>query len=181
MHGYKELDLLGNGSFSEVYKVQIGEEYFALKRIYGSALEDKVYRECINREIEIMQKLKHPHIVKLMEVLEGENSLELLLEYVGGGTLFDLMQTHQQLPESTVRNYVRDIADVLAYLHAFPCPILHRDIKPENILLDEYGNIKLCDFGTANQIVGRMKRDSYVGMAWAICRHTTVHGAGNQG
>jgi hypothetical protein len=49
MHGYKELDLLGNGSFSEVYKVQIGEEYFALKRIYGSALEDKVYRECINR------------------------------------------------------------------------------------------------------------------------------------
>ncbi len=100
-----------------------------------------------------MQKLNHPNIVQLVDIYETENSLEILLEYLPGGNLFDKIKSQDRVPENVVRQYILDIVKAVKYLHSFPQPILHRDIKPENILLSEDNMVKICDFGSANMIL----------------------------
>lgn len=73
------------------------------------------------------------------------------------------MKNEDRLSEPVVKKYIKDIIEVLKYLHSFQQPILHRDIKPENIILDKDGRVKLCDFGSANVIIDDIKRHSFVG------------------
>lgn len=110
-----------------------------------------------------MKKLDHPNILKLVEVYNNDYALELLLEYIPGGTLYQQLKEYERLPEYMARGYIRGIVQAIKYLHSFPEPILHRDIKPENILIDEHNNAKICDFGSANLVLPDHERTSYVG------------------
>lgn len=101
----------------------------------------------IEREIIIMKLLAHPHVLRLYDVWETLKELYLVLEYVEGGELFDLLVEQGPLEEVEAVRYFRQIVQGAAYCHLFG--ICHRDLKPENLLLDAEYNVKLADFGMA--------------------------------
>lgn len=101
----------------------------------------------IEREIIIMKLLTHPNVLRLYDVWETSKALYLVLEYVEGGELFDLLVERGPLQEVEAIKYFRQIILGTAYCHALG--ICHRDLKPENLLLDANLNVKLADFGMA--------------------------------
>ncbi|CAI5756869.1 unnamed protein product [Candida verbasci] len=101
----------------------------------------------IEREIIIMKLLNHPNVLRLYDVWETTKALYLVLEYVEGGELFDLLVERGPLQEIEAIKYFRQIILGTAYCHALG--ICHRDLKPENLLLDSQLNVKLADFGMA--------------------------------
>lgn len=101
----------------------------------------------IEREIIIMKLLAHPNVLRLYDVWETSKALYLVLEYVEGGELFDLLVERGPLQEQEAIKYFRQIVLGTAYCHALG--ICHRDLKPENLLLDASLNVKLADFGMA--------------------------------
>ncbi|KAF7583056.1 Protein kinase domain family protein [Clavispora lusitaniae] len=101
----------------------------------------------IEREIIIMKLLTHPNVLRLYDVWETSKALYLVLEYVEGGELFDLLVERGPLHEREAVKYFRQIILGTAYCHALG--ICHRDLKPENLLLDAALNVKLADFGMA--------------------------------
>lgn len=126
--------------------------------------------ENLKRETRIQKRLNHPHILKLYQYFEDKEQVYLVLEYANKGSLGDYlrkpyMNSNSQRILSEREAYVYFIQTCLGldYLHK-NC-ILHRDLKPENLLLDENGNVKLCDFGwsidetvtTRNTICGTLE------------------------
>lgn len=101
----------------------------------------------IEREIIIMKLLNHPNVLRLYDVWETSKNLYLILEYVEGGELFDLLVEEGPLEEYEAIRYFRQIIMGISYCHALG--ICHRDLKPENLLLDHDLNIKIADFGMA--------------------------------
>ncbi|RLV92526.1 Serine/threonine-protein kinase GIN4 [Spathaspora sp. JA1] len=101
----------------------------------------------IEREIIIMKLLTHPNVLRLYDVWETSKALYLVMEYVEGGELFDLLVERGPLQEREAIKYFRQIILGTAYCHALG--ICHRDLKPENLLLDDQLNVKLADFGMA--------------------------------
>ncbi|OHT13108.1 CAMK family protein kinase [Tritrichomonas foetus] len=101
----------------------------------------------IQREIALMRLVDHPHLLKLVDVLESPRHLYIVLEYASRGELFDFLVEHRCLKEDVALKFFRQIIYGLEYLHSLG--ICHRDLKPENILLDDQCNIKIADFGFA--------------------------------
>ena len=114
----------------------------------------------INREIEIMYQLTHPHIIKLYSHFEDNDNFYLIMEYASKGQLYSIIRKHKKLSQIIAKQYMEEIISALQYLHTRNPPIIHRDIKPENILIDHEGKCKLADFGWSNFDNGRKNRDS---------------------
>ncbi|KAG0681158.1 hypothetical protein C6P40_004913 [Pichia californica] len=112
----------------------------------------------IEREIIIMKLLNHKNVLRLYDVWETEKALYLVLEYVEGGELFDLLVDSGPLPENTAVDFFKQIILGAAYCHSLG--ICHRDLKPENILLDKDLNVKIADFGMAALESGRLLETS---------------------
>ena len=144
---------LGIGSFGRVYLVthNITKKKYALKVINKRKLM-QTYGNCdlIHNEIEIHSKLNHRNIIRLYNVLETEEEINILLEYAENGTLFSLIQKENGLPENKAYKYFIQIVNAVYFLHQNN--IIHRDIKPENILIGENDTLKLCDFGWAKEL-----------------------------
>uniref|UniRef100_A0A183CP94 Protein kinase domain-containing protein n=1 Tax=Globodera pallida TaxID=36090 RepID=A0A183CP94_GLOPA len=102
----------------------------------------------IEREIQILQQLNHPFIVRLHEVIRTERYLYIVTEYVSNGELFDMLMDRGRQTEAESRRLFQQIVSAVAYCHAHG--IVHRDLKAENLLLDTRGNIKIIDFGFSN-------------------------------
>lgn len=113
----------------------------------GKSSDDAGLPYGIEREIIIMKLLTHPNVLRLYDVWETSKALYLVLEYVEGGELFDLLVERGPLQEQEAIKYFRQIILGTAYCHALG--ICHRDLKPENLLLDANLNVKLADFGMA--------------------------------
>jgi 5'-AMP-activated protein kinase catalytic alpha subunit len=114
----------------------------------GAALDASKDKK-IRREIQIMKLFRHPHIIKLYEVIETEHDILLIMEYVSGGELFEYIVSHGKMPEDKARRFFQQIIAAVEYLHAHM--IVHRDLKPENLLLDDIsGSVKIADFGLSN-------------------------------
>ena len=139
--------LLGCGAFAKVYlarDVATGQDV-AIKVIHKSRLNnDANLIANIKREISIMSKLRHPHTVKLYEVLATRNIIYIVLEFVKGGELFAKV-AKGRFSEGLSRKYFQQLISVVSYCHARG--IYHRDLKPENLLLDENEDLKVSDFG----------------------------------
>ncbi|KAG6663738.1 hypothetical protein CIPAW_02G044300 [Carya illinoinensis] len=99
----------------------------------------------LKREISIMKLIKHPNVVKLFEVMASKSKIYIVLEFVGGGELFDQIAKHRRLKEDEARRYFQQLINAVDYCHSRG--VYHRDLKPENLLLDSYGVLKVSDFG----------------------------------
>lgn len=146
--------LIGDGNFAVVklckHKVK-GEEY-ALKIIDKSKCKGK--EAMIDNEVQILQRVNHPNIMKFIEVEDTKLLTYLVVEYVRGGDLFDAISAVQKFSEDQAALMIAHLTRALAYLHCRN--IVHRDVKPENLLVDFDGDrirtLKLGDFGLACEV-----------------------------
>lgn len=104
----------------------------------------------IKREIQFLKILRHQHIIKLYEVISTPSDIIMVIEYAGG-ELFQYIVDNGRLPESEARRFFQQIISAVECCHRHK--IVHRDLKPENLLLDEFLNIKIGDFGLSNRMV----------------------------
>jgi len=137
---------IGRGSFSIVRKGRHKEtgKSFAIKCIQKKFIK----LHLLEREIKIMKKLKHPHILPLIEVFENKEYIFLVLELVLGGELFDKIVERGNYSEKDASNIVRQILEAVSYLHSQG--VVHRDLKPENLLCSterDSIHIYVADFG----------------------------------
>ncbi|KAG9252007.1 kinase-like domain-containing protein [Emericellopsis atlantica] len=146
---YKVVRTLGEGSFGKV-KLAIHNgtgQQVALKIIARKKLISRDMAGRVEREIEYLQLLRHPHIIKLYTVIKTPAEIIMVLEYAGG-ELFDYIVAHGRMKEPEARRFFQQMLCAVEYCHRHK--IVHRDLKPENLLLDENQDIKIADFGLSN-------------------------------
>ena len=140
--------LIGQGAFG---KVNIG-----LNVLTGRVVAIKSFnKKDLNKngenmkkilyETNLMKKLNHPNITKILEMFEDDEYILISMEYINGGNLFSFVKKRRKLSEKTAKFLFRQI--ILGIKHMHSHKIVHRDIKLENILIDLNNNIKICDFG----------------------------------
>ena len=161
--GNKEI---GKGGFSSVWKVS----HISTGKVYVIKLMNKqnIIRENIieqiNREVAILYKVNHPHIIKLINHFEDEQNVYLIMELGAKGQLLNLLKKYSHgLDQPQAAQFMREIISAVKYLHSMDPPIIHRDIKPENILLDSNNRCKLADFGFSNYVYQYQERKSFCG------------------
>ena len=144
---YQIVTKLGAGGMGSVYKAidTILEREVALKLLAPTLANDDSFVERFRLEARALARLDHPHIVKVYDADWDENKLFIVMEYVDGGSLADLIKQEGALPAALVIKLLQQTASGLDYAHQRG--LIHRDIKPANILLDKEGNAKLTDFG----------------------------------
>ena len=141
---------LGKGKFGNVYLAKQKKTNFpvALKVLFKAPMQSAGCVNALRREVEIQCRLRHPNIVTLFGYFHDVKQVYLLLEYLPGGELFKKMtKAGGYLSEAVCREYMKDIAAGLSYLHERG--VMHRDIKPENILIGEDGRLRITDLGWA--------------------------------
>lgn len=153
---------LGEGNFSRLVRATYAPtgEVFALKVVEKQRVRRlrvrhaNVFNE-IAMEKEVLNRLRHPNVVRLFHTFQDADNLYFLLEYIDGGELLDhLMHESRQigLHEDLARFYLADVVNALEYLHA--SGVLHRDLKPENMVVcRNSSHLKLVDFGTAKNLL----------------------------
>ncbi|KAF8744267.1 Adenylate sensor of SNF1-like protein kinase, partial [Rhizoctonia solani] len=149
---YQVIKNIGEGSFGQVKLAihtltgqKVALKYFSKARIKNMKLGARV-----NREIQYLRLLDHPHIVKIYEVIDTSTDIIMVIEFAGA-ELFDTLAKHGRLPEETARSIFQQLVSAVAHSHKFK--VIHRDLKPENILIDWSGpvpDVKVIDFGLSN-------------------------------
>jgi len=161
---YSTERVVGNGSFGVVFQANCLEtnETVAIKKV----LQDKRFK---NRELQIMKMMDHPNVVSLKHCYystteKEEVYLNLVLEYVPD-TVYRISKHYakmrQHMPTLFVKLYVYQMCRSLHYIHTLG--VCHRDIKPQNLLVNTQTHVlKLCDFGSAKQLVRGEPNISYI-------------------
>ncbi|CAI5690100.1 unnamed protein product [Oreochromis niloticus] len=149
---YTEVVELGRGRFSVVKRCdhQGTKRTVAVKHVNKKLMR----RDRVTQELNLLQRLQHPHIVTLIDTYETPSSYALVLEMADQGRLLDYIVSWGNLTEEKVACYLRNVLEALHYLHN--CRIAHLDIKPENLLVSHTASgqpiVKLTDFGDAVQL-----------------------------
>lgn len=149
---YQIRGTIGQGAFSTV-KLAVNEatnESFACKIISLRKLQSKSLAEHFEREIRILQQMRHPNLVQLCDLTKDLNNVYVFTEFCPNGELFGRIVDQRFLTEKEAKNYFAQIIYGIQYIHSKK--IMHRDLKPENILLDTFGQVKITDFGFARYV-----------------------------
>ena len=145
-----EKDLLGRGGMGVVYRAidnQTGETVAVKTLIQETLAHEPDGIERFKREGEALRQLDHPHIVKFITTVETGGQHYLVMEYVDGGSLQELLVAQGHLSNQRTVELGIDLADALACAHRLG--IIYRDLKPANVLLTKDGSPRLTDFGIA--------------------------------
>jgi len=145
-------ETLGSGTFGKV-KVgihQLTGHKVAIKVMNRQKIKSLDVVGKIRREIQNLKLFRHPHIIKLYEVISTPSDIFMVMEHVGGGELFDYIVKNGKLKERDARRFFQQIISGVDYCHRHM--IVHRDLKPENLLLDKDLNVKIADFGLSNMM-----------------------------
>ncbi|XP_043066168.1 mitogen-activated protein kinase kinase kinase kinase 5 isoform X5 [Drosophila bipectinata] len=158
---YELIQKIGSGTYGDVYKAKRiqSNELAAIKVI---KLEPSDDIQIIQQEIIMMRDCRHPNIIAYYGSYLRRDKLWICMEFCGGGSLQDIYQVTGPLSEVQIAYMCRETLKGLEYLHSMGK--MHRDIKGANILLTEYGDVKLADFGVSAQITATInKRKSFIG------------------
>ena len=146
---YQIIKTIGEGGMANVYLAYdtILDRNVAVKVLRGDLANDEKFVRRFQREALSASSLSHPNIVEMYDVGEDEGQYYIVMEYVEGKTLKQLIKKRGSLTLSEVIDIMLQLTDGLA--HAHESYIIHRDIKPQNILIMENGLVKITDFGIA--------------------------------
>ncbi|KAH7649224.1 hypothetical protein FG379_001581 [Cryptosporidium bovis] len=140
--------LIGEGSFAKVYK---GKNVITGEDIVLKAVDKKKVKESnVYTEIEVLRRVHHPHIVQFIASFEEEDHVCLVLEFLGGGELFEWIAQKGAYTEEQAKIAMKKVLLALQWLHANN--VVHRDLKTENLILEHKNcpeSLKIIDFGLA--------------------------------
>ena len=163
---YVMLNDLGKGSYGQVKRVrQIHlQEERAMKIVSKKSSTSQ-------NEIEILRKISHPNIANVFEIFEDSKRYYIMMEYLEGGELFDVIISQGFFSELDAARIMKQLLSAVNFLHSKN--IVHRDLKPENIMLtskpvDNKFEIKIIDFGTAKIFDPRYKMSEFIGTSYYI-------------
>ncbi len=146
---YEVQAVVGTGGMAVVYRAwdRQSSRMVAIKVLRPEFEQDQEFVRRFSREAEAAAKMSHENIVNLLDVGKEDNLRYIVMEYIDGKTLKDLIRQQGRIPaDQAVRMAIRTLA---AVDHAHKNGIVHRDIKPQNILVDQKGTVKVADFGIA--------------------------------
>ncbi len=147
---YEIQRMLGAGGSSRVYLAYDREQKRNLavkeiRKIPGDG--EEIHTKMMRRETELIQRLNYPYFPRIEEVLEREEAFYVVMEYLEGETLEQVLQRSGPQSQKNVTRWARDMCLVLGYLHNCRPQVVYRDMKPGNIMLQPGGNLRLIDFG----------------------------------
>jgi serine/threonine protein kinase len=146
---YRLLELIGAGGMGAVYLCEhtLMKRLVALKVLPVEKLEDPSSLERFHREARAVAALDHPNIVRAYDIDQHEKLHFLVMEYVDGNSLQDVVARHGPMDPVRAAHYIAQAA--VGLQHAHELGMVHRDVKPGNLLLDRTGVIKVLDMGLA--------------------------------
>uniref|UniRef100_A0A8C9WV26 LIM domain kinase 2 n=1 Tax=Sander lucioperca TaxID=283035 RepID=A0A8C9WV26_SANLU len=143
-------EILGKGFFGQAIKVthKATGEVMVMKELIRC---DEETQKTFLKEVKVMRCLEHPHVLKFIGVLYKDKRLNLITEYIEGGTLKDFIRDTDQFPWEQRVSYAKSIASGMAYLHSMS--IIHRDLNSHNCLVKLDNTVVVADFGLSRLIV----------------------------
>lgn len=161
---YQVIAEIGKGGTSHVYLVlnPRANKQWAVKEVAkdGGGETDVIGRKLI-ADVDILMSLDHEHIPKISDVIEKDDYYYIMMDYVEGVTLLDVVENEGAQPEDKVVKWSLQLCDVLRYLHSQKPKIIYRDTKPKNIMLKPNDDIMLIDFGAAREYKKHQAEDTY--------------------
>lgn len=154
---------LARGGMSTVYLAtdQRLERDVALKVLHPHLANDPTFLERLSREAKAAASLSHPHVVGVLDQGEDGHIAYLVMEYVKGHTLRDVLSEQGALPPRLALALIDPVIEGLAAAHG--SGLIHRDIKPENVLIADDGRIKVGDFGLARAVSANTSTGALIG------------------
>ncbi len=145
---YEVVGMLGAGGMGAVYQVRhlISDRLEAMKVLLPDLASNPELAERFIREIRLQASLSHPNIASLHNALRADNQLLMIMEFIDGETLSDIIRRKRPEPQQALEAMIQVLA-ALAYAHARG--VIHRDVKPSNVMISREGTVKLMDFGIA--------------------------------
>ena len=161
IYDYESLHIIGRGAFGEVHvcRNKKTNEIVAIKKIKKSVLLQKNQIKHTRDEQDFLSKIKSNWIVELKCSFQEGDFLFLVMEFLPGGDLMNLLILKDILKEEEAKFYICEIILAIEAIHNLDC--IHRDIKPDNILIGKDGHIKLSDFGLAKIADNIFKEDIF--------------------
>ncbi len=158
---------IGRGGMADVYLAhdRLLDRQVAVKVLSPEFASDRTNFERFRREARAAAGLNHPNIVAVYDWGEEDDTSYIVMEYVPGQTLRDLIQAYGQLSPTEAARIAAEIADALSFAHEHG--VVHRDVKPANVLITPHGQVKVTDFGIARAETGEplTKTGSVLGTA----------------
>lgn len=161
-----DLDLVkvvgkGNGGIVQLVRHKWTGQFFALKIIQMNVHED--ISKQIAQELNINLSASSPFVVVCHQSYYDNGAISIVLEYMDGGSLADLLTKVKSIPERYISAICKQVVKGLIYLH-YEKRIIHRDLKPSNILINHRGEVKICDFGVSAILSNSSgQRDTFIG------------------
>lgn len=151
---YEILKKIGQGGMSVVYLVMDTHlnKNWALKEVRKDGIRNyEVVRQGLIVETNMLKKLSHPHLPRIVDVIDEEGVFYVVMDYIEGQTLSAVLNEYGAQPQDNVIEWAKQLCDVLNYLHTRKPPIIYRDMKPGNVMLKPEGDVVLFDFGIARE------------------------------
>jgi len=157
-----ELKTIGKGAFGKVTVVRHKDshEIYAMKVMSKSEMIHKNQVQHIRSERNILVLLDNVWVVKLHYTFQDDHKLYMVMEFVQGGDLMNILIKKDVLSEAATRFYIAETAMAINSVHQLG--YLHRDLKPDNILIDSTGHVKLSDFGLCKELENMTVNEKYI-------------------
>ncbi|XP_027037936.1 testis-specific serine/threonine-protein kinase 4-like [Pocillopora damicornis] len=148
-YGYQLGDILGKGSYAVVRKAysRRHKRYVAVKIICKKKAPEDFLSKFLPREIKVLKKLHHPHVLSLIEVIETNTRMYIITDLAESGDLLEFIRKNGAVAEAQAKRLFKQLVLGITYVHSQD--VVHRDLKCENLLLDKEKNLIVSDFGFA--------------------------------
>jgi serine/threonine protein kinase len=140
---------IGEGGMATVYQAEhkmLGS-IVAVKLLNEELVRNQNIRHRFLFEAKNMAKMSHPNIIKVSDLIDQDDTVAIVMEYIEGETLKEYLDKKGKLPASEIKGMLNQMLDAIEYVHEHS--LVHRDIKPSNFMLSKNGELKLLDFGIA--------------------------------